>query len=116
MVEFPNGRVQVLRVSWDTQKKRWFEVTPSDVANEHLAPDDPLYWTNVSQNWNTTCAECHSTNLQKNFDLKTDTFHTTFSEIDVTCEECHGPGSVHVKLANSWRLLWDRNVGYGLPI
>ena len=114
MVEFPKGRVQVLRVSWDTQKKQWFEVTPSDVANEHLAPDDPLYWTNVSQNWNTTCAECHSTNLQKNFDLKTDTFHTTFSEIDVTCEECHGPGSVHVKLAKSWRLLWDRNVGYGL--
>jgi tetratricopeptide (TPR) repeat protein/ssDNA-binding Zn-finger/Zn-ribbon topoisomerase 1 len=114
MVEFPKGRVQVLRVSWDTQNKRWFEVTPPDAAGEHLKPDDPLYWTNVAQNWNTTCAECHSTNLQKGYDPKTDTFHTTYSEIDVSCEECHGPGSAHVSLARSRRLFWDRNVGYGL--
>ncbi|HEY4234715.1 MAG TPA: multiheme c-type cytochrome [Lacipirellulaceae bacterium] len=114
MVEFPKGRVQVLRVSWDTQKKQWFEVTPPDAPDEHLKPDDPLYWTNVAQNWNTTCAECHSTDLKKGYDPKTDTFHTTYAEIDVSCEECHGPGSAHVTLARSWRLLWDRNVGYGL--
>jgi tetratricopeptide (TPR) repeat protein len=114
MVEFPGGRFQVLRVSWDTRKKEWFEVTPPDVVDEHLKPDDPLYWTNVAQNWNTTCAECHSTNLKKGYDPKTDTFHTTFAEIDVSCEECHGPGSVHVELAKTHRLFWDRNVGYGL--
>ncbi|MGD9636157.1 MAG: multiheme c-type cytochrome [Pirellulales bacterium] len=114
MVEFPDGRVQVLRVSWDTNRKRWFEVTPPDVPNERLLPGDPLHWTGVAQNWNTTCAECHSTNLEKNYDLVTDTYKTTFSEIDVSCEECHGPGSVHVELANRWSPLWDRNVGYGL--
>jgi predicted CXXCH cytochrome family protein len=114
MVEFPKGRVQVLRVSWDTHNKRWFEVTPPDAPNERLAPDDPLHWTGVAQNWNTTCAECHSTNLQKNYDLASDTFRTTFAEIDVSCEECHGPGSVHVGLARRWSPLWDRNVGYGL--
>lgn len=114
MVEFPDGRVQVLRVSWDTRNKRWFEVTPPDAPNERLLPDDPLHWTGIAQNWNTTCAECHSTNLQKNYDLATDTYRTTFSEIDVSCEECHGPGSVHVTLANRWSPLWDRDVGYGL--
>ena len=114
MIEFPKGRVQVLRVSWDTHKKQWFEVTPPDATDEHLKADDPLYWTNVAQNWNTTCAECHSTNLKKGYDPKTDTFHTTYSEIDVSCEECHGPGSAHVELARSRRLFWDRNVGYGL--
>jgi predicted CXXCH cytochrome family protein len=114
MVEFPKGRVQVLRVSWDTHRNRWFEVTPPDAPNERLAPTDPLHWTGVAQNWNTTCAECHSTNLEKNYDFATDTFHTTFSEIDVSCEECHGPGSVHVALAQRWSPLWDRNVGYGL--
>ncbi len=114
MVEFPKGKVQVLRVSWDTHRKRWFEVTPPDAPDERLAPDDPLHWTGVAQNWNTTCAECHSTDLKKNFDLATETYSTTYEEIDVSCEECHGPGSVHVELANRWSPLWDRDVGYGL--
>ncbi len=114
MVEFPRGRVQVLRVSWDTERKQWFEVTPPDVPDERLLPTDPLHWTGVAQNWNSTCAECHSTNLQKKYDTATDTYHTTYSEIDVSCEECHGPGSVHVELARGRSLFWDRNVGYGL--
>ena len=114
MVEFPQGRVQVLRVSWDTRNNEWFEVTPPDVPHERLLPTDPLHWTGVAQNWNTTCAECHSTNLQKNYDADTDTYHTTYSEIDVSCEECHGPASVHVDLARGWSLFWDRNVRYGL--
>ncbi len=114
MVEFPDGRVQVLRVSWDTHKKRWFYVPPPDAVDERLDPDDPTHWTGIAQNWNTTCADCHSTNLQKNYDLASDTYETTFSEIDVSCEACHGPGSLHVKLANSRSLFWDRRHGYGL--
>lgn len=114
MVEFPDGRVQVLRVSWDTNRKQWFEVTPPDVPDERLAPDDPLHWTGIGQNWNSTCAECHSTNLQKNYDLTSDTYRTTYSEIDVSCEECHGPASLHVQLAKASSLFWDRRHGYGL--
>ena len=115
MVEFPDGRVQVLSVSWDINKKQWFMVTPPDVPNERILPGDPLHWTGVAQNWNTMCAECHSTNVHKNFDLATNTYHTTFSEIDVSCETCHGPGSIHVELAASKSIFWDRIHGYGLP-
>ena len=114
MVEFPDGRVQVLRLSWDTHRGQWFYVTPEDVTDERIEPGDPLHWTGVAQNWNTMCAECHSTNLQKNFDLATNTYHTTFSEIDVSCETCHGPASLHVELAESHSLFWDRRHGYGL--
>lgn len=114
MVEMPDGRVQVLRVSWDTERQRWFEVTPPDVPNERIEPGDPLHWTGLAQNWNTMCAECHSTNLQKNFNLAANTYHTTFSEIDVSCETCHGPGSLHVELAESHSLFWDRRHGYAL--
>jgi tetratricopeptide (TPR) repeat protein len=46
------------------------------------------------------CAECHSTNLNKNYDTKTDSFKTSWSEIDVSCEACHGPASQHVVWAN----------------
>ena len=114
MVEFPDGRVQVLRESWDTENKKWFFVTPPDVTDERIEPGDPLHWTGIAQNWNTTCADCHSTNVHKNYDPRTNRYRTTFDEIDVSCEECHGPGSVHVDLARKWSPLWDRNVGYGL--
>jgi len=107
------ARLQVLRVSWDTEKQRWFYMPPPDVP-EQMAPHDPLHWTGVGQRWNTMCAYCHSTNLQKNYDVKTRIYHTTFAEIDVSCEACHGPGSVHVQLARRHSLFWDRKRGYGL--
>ncbi len=114
MVEFPDGRVQVLRVTWDTVKHEWFYVAPPDVRDEKLEPGDPLHWTGLAQNWNTMCAECHSTDVRKNYDLKANTYHTTFEEIDVSCETCHGPGSLHVQLAHSFSLFWDRQRGYAL--
>jgi len=108
------GRLQVLRECWDTQRQRWFYLPPPDV-NEKLSPDDELHWTGPAQRWNTMCADCHSTNLRRDFDVATRTYHTKFSEIDVSCEACHGPASTHVELANAWSLFWDRKVGYGLP-
>ena len=107
------GRVQVLRVSWDTERKKWFYLSPPDVS-EKLDPTDPLHWTGTTQNWNTTCAICHSTDFHKNFDLATNSYHSTFSEIDVSCEACHGPASYHVELAERTSLFWDRKHGYGL--
>jgi predicted CXXCH cytochrome family protein len=115
MVEFPDGRVQVLRESWDVANKRWFYVTPPDVTDERIEPGDPLHWTGIAQNWNTTCADCHSTNVHKNYDAASNSYRTSYEEIDVSCEECHGPGSVHVELARSWSPFWDRSAGYGLP-
>ncbi len=122
MVEFemhPNakstdiGRLQVLRISWDTAAKKWFYLAPPDV-DEKLAPHDDLHWTGIAQRWNNMCADCHSTNLQKNFDSKQKRYRTSFSEIDVSCEACHGAGSVHVQLAKSKSMFWDRKLGYGL--
>jgi len=122
MVEFdrqPNmpeseiGRLQVLRISWDTKNKRWFHLDPPDVK-EKLDPSDELHWTGLAQRWNHMCADCHSTNLQKNYDVASGTYHTTYSEIDVSCEACHGPGSLHVELANTTSLFWDRQRGYAL--
>ncbi|HEY5313900.1 MAG TPA: cytochrome c3 family protein, partial [Pirellulales bacterium] len=110
LVDFPRGRVQAWSVAWDTQRKRWFDLHP----DEKIPPDDWLHWTKAGQNWNYMCAECHSTDLKKNYDLQTDSYHTTFSEISVSCEDCHGPGSLHVELAEKRSLFWDRNYGYGL--
>jgi len=107
------ARLQVLRVSWDTIQKKWFHLDPPDVK-EKLAPGDMLHWTGFAQCWNHMCADCHSTNLQKNYDVAGGLYHTTFSEIDVSCEACHGPGSLHVQLASAVSPFWDRERGYAL--
>jgi tetratricopeptide (TPR) repeat protein len=95
LVPFPDGRLQCLPLAWDVKGKKWYHLYP----DTPLDPGDWLYWTNAGQNWNGMCAECHSTNLKKNYDLKTNAYRTTWSEIDVSCEACHGPGSRHVKWA-----------------
>jgi Tfp pilus assembly protein PilF len=92
LVPFPGGRLQCLPIAWDVREKKWYHLYPK----EPLDPKDWLYWTNGAQNWNGMCAECHSTNLKKNYDIKTDSYKTTWSDIDVGCEACHGPGSRHV--------------------
>jgi tetratricopeptide (TPR) repeat protein len=95
LVSFPGGRLQALSVAWDTEENRWFDLYPKST----FSPDDWLHWTRNGQNWNGMCAECHSTNLKKNYDAATSSFDTTWSEIDVSCEACHGPASLHLAWA-----------------
>ncbi|MDH3613870.1 MAG: tetratricopeptide repeat protein, partial [Gammaproteobacteria bacterium] len=95
LVPFPGGRLQALSVAWDTEEQRWFDLYPDAT----FSADDWLHWTRNGQNWNGMCAECHSTDLQKNYDAETKTFNTIWSEVDVSCEACHGPGSRHVAWA-----------------
>ncbi len=104
LVEFPDGRLQALPYAWDTRPKgeggqRWFHLYP----NEDIPPSDPLHWTGPLQNWNYMCAECHSTGVRKNYDAAKDSFRTTFSEVSVGCEACHGPGAGHVRWARNGR-------------
>ena len=51
----------------------------------------------------TMCADCHSTDLSKNYDLATNTYATTWTDVNVSCEACHGPGSRHVAWAQAAR-------------
>jgi tetratricopeptide (TPR) repeat protein len=111
LAEFPDGRVQCLPLAWDTEGRRWFHLYP----NEPIPSTDELHWTRPLQNWNYMCAECHTTNLQKDYNPATDAYHTTWSEINVSCEACHGPGSLHVELSEARSLFWDRRVRFGLP-
>jgi Tfp pilus assembly protein PilF len=95
LVPFSGGRLQCLPIAWDARENRWFHLNP----DKPISPDDWLYWTNAGQNWNGMCAECHSTNLKKGYDLSKDSYETTWSDINVGCEACHGPGSHHVEWA-----------------
>jgi predicted CXXCH cytochrome family protein len=107
LIEFLDGRLQALSIAWDSRPKqqggqRWFHLYP----NEEIRHDDVLHWTKLNQNWNFMCAECHSTGVRKNYDAVNDRYATTFSEISVGCEACHGQGSRHVAWAREQRNWW----------
>jgi len=99
LVALSKGRLQALTTAWDSRPvaaggQHWFSLYP-----ESHSSDDELHWTRPAQNWNHMCADCHSTNVRKNYDAAADSFSTTWSEIAVGCEACHGPGSRHVAWA-----------------
>jgi len=107
LVEFPDGRLQALSLAWDSRPKeqggqRWFHLYP----DEEIKHDDILHWTKLNQNWNFMCSECHSTGVRKNYDAANDRFNTTWAEISVGCETCHGQGSHHVAWARDQQSWW----------
>ncbi|NOQ65642.1 MAG: hypothetical protein GQ556_00295, partial [Desulfobacterales bacterium] len=112
MIEFPDGRIQMPDIGWDNHPgekggQRWFHLHPDD----DITPDHIFHWTRRFLNWNYMCAECHTTNLQKNYDLETNTFNTTWTMINVGCQGCHGPGSNHVAWANAEKQASSDNKG-----
>ena len=102
LIKFPGGRIQVLDPTWDNRSQeeggqRWYHIH----ADENVTAGDVLHWTGPNMNWNFMCADCHSTDLKKNYDEKTDSYHTTWSSINVSCEACHGPASRHLEWAKT---------------
>ncbi len=97
LVETGNGRLQALDLAWDTEKRRWFHLYPDDPT----AAGDGFHWTGPYKNWQARCASCHQTDFKKNYDRDTDGYQSTWSELTVGCEACHGAGEAHV--------LWAQN-------
>ncbi len=100
LIPFPGGRYQALSIAWDSRPEdqggqKWFHLYPG----ENVDFKDPLHWTKRHQNWNLMCAECHSTALAKNYDVEKNAYDTRWSEVDVSCEACHGPASLHLSWA-----------------
>jgi len=117
LLPLPGGRWQALSIAWDSRSldeggQRWYHLYP----DESIDYKDPLHWTGPYQNWNTRCAECHSTKLEKNYNPVSKTFATTFTEINVACEACHGPGETHVDLAGSEALAGSKNGGFPMSL
>ncbi len=116
LVPLDGGRLQTLALSWDTITKSWYHMAEAVYPDERVDHTNWLHWTNQAQNWNGMCADCHSTNLKKGFDPLTKTYHTTWSEINVGCEACHGPSSEHLKWANLPELARPANTNFGLVV
>lgn len=102
LVAFPGGRYQALSVAWDSRPaeqggQRWFHLHPE----EDIPAGDVLHWSSPLANWNQQCADCHSTQLSKNYDRASRSYATEWESINVSCEACHGPASRHVATAEA---------------
>ncbi|MBB5190729.1 putative CXXCH cytochrome family protein [Silvimonas terrae] len=92
LIAMPGGRLQALGIAWDVQRKTWFHLHPK----EQVTAADELHWTKPAQNANFMCAECHVTNMKRNYNPADDTFKSTWHALGVGCQACHGPASSHV--------------------
>lgn len=100
LVVRPGGRIQALSIAWDARPKaqggqRWYHLYP----DTKITATDPLHWTGLNQNWNWMCADCHTTKLERNYEPTSNSYATTWAEMNVACEACHGPGAEHVAWA-----------------
>jgi predicted CXXCH cytochrome family protein len=95
LTPFPGGRYQVQEASYKPESNQWFFVYGDDIRNS----GEYGHWTGRGMNWNSQCAECHNTDLHKNYDIVADNYHTAMAEMAVGCEACHGPMKAH----NEWQ-------------
>lgn len=94
LATLPGGRLYVLPVFWHVESERWLdwqETTP--------VPDGAH---DLKQIWNVNCFNCHATNLDRGYDGPSAAYRTTWTELGIGCEACHGPGRDHVALMKQW--------------
>ena len=92
------GWLQVLPVAYDVRRREWFDTTASAMRHFGDRRDEALYWKERPLTFNTSCFSCHVSQLSKNYDLETDSYHTTWAEPGINCETCHGPSATHTQL------------------
>jgi len=116
LIETERGHIQALNVTWDSRPKteggqRWYHLQ----ATENITTEHPFFWTRYFQNWNSRCANCHTTNLQRNYNEADHSYNTQWAEIGVACEACHGPGSDHLARAASDQYS-NNDSGFNRPV
>jgi predicted CXXCH cytochrome family protein len=94
LATLPDGRIYVLPVFWHVAAKRWIdwkELTP--------IPDGAH---TIRQIWNANCFNCHATNIVQGYDVAGKKYQSTWTEMGIGCEGCHGPGKQHIALMEAW--------------
>lgn len=87
IVPSKDGGYHTPSAAWDVNRKEWFDIFGSDQRSAH----DWGHWLGRGMNWNSQCAWCHMSDFAKNYDSKSDVYHSTWAEPGVTCIQCHGP-------------------------
>jgi len=102
LTPFKKGRLQTLPIAYDVNKKEWFDTAASGMR--HFPGGEQgqaVAWREYPYTFNTACYSCHVSQLSTNYDQKTDTYHTTWTEPGINCETCHGSSVEHNKIAKA---------------
>lgn len=91
------GRLQVMPLSFNVRTQMWYDTTKSMVRHFADLDDEAIDWRDPLLTFNTACHNCHVSQLSKNYDPITDTYHTTWREPGINCEACHGPSEAHIQ-------------------
>ncbi len=100
LTPFEGGRLQTMPLAYDINREEWYSTPGSAVRHfvDNMSPDEEIDWKHSLYTFNTTCHSCHVSQLEKNYDLTTDTYHTTWKEPGINCETCHGPSEAHIRV------------------
>ncbi len=93
------GRLQVLPLAYDVNRREWFDTAASAMRHFAGAPDAPIFWREPAYTFNASCFNCHVSQFDRNYDAATDSYRTTWGEPGINCETCHGPAADHVAAA-----------------
>ncbi len=96
--KFPNGEMHVLPVEWNAKTETWIDFN----GLEKNIPGDGEYWSDSESIWQFKCGGCHVTGMEINYDKINNNFDSTWVDLGIACEECHGPGKNHVKAASKY--------------
>ncbi len=102
LTPYKKGRLQTLPVAYDVNKREWFDTAASGMR--HFPGGEraqTVNWKESPYTFNTACYSCHVSQLSTNYDPKTDTYHTTWTEPGINCETCHGAATEHNKIAKA---------------
>ena len=91
------GYLQTLPLAYDVKKKEWFDTARSGVRHfpGSQLMDHPVDWKERPYTFNASCHGCHVSQIKSNYDIRSDSYDTHWTEPGINCETCHGPSSQH---------------------
>ncbi|MDH4248907.1 MAG: cytochrome c family protein, partial [Deltaproteobacteria bacterium] len=86
------GGLYVLPVQWNVLNRSWVGYHDLEQENAQSGP-----WDAPANAFQFRCMGCHTTNASVTGGVNGQPFETTWSDLGVACEACHGPGAAHVR-------------------
>ena len=103
---FPDGTMRLLPFDYHPGSKTWFFET-NDLsgwvpASESISPRKFSEWPPSRilglDSEKKNCQQCHGSQIVTSFVSEIGKYETTFTDLSINCESCHGPGKSHISL------------------